>query len=150
MEGALCPYHCFWESLGWPNDHPVMFHYVSHKDDVLFSMVTVLCTKYCITVHLQCSLCVCASKMLHVTNSTPEIASASNPPAMSQPSNDCANWQPKVCTAYYGVLQPCIRDHLAEKLAGAQVEMESVPDNSVSCDQLISKISEAHLVHHLY
>jgi hypothetical protein len=27
--------------------------------------------------------------------------------------------------------------------------MESVPDDSVSCDQLISKISDAHLVQHL-
>jgi hypothetical protein len=35
------------------------------------------------------------------------------------------------------------------QLAGAQVEMESVPDDSVSCDQLISKISDAHLVQHL-
>ena len=43
------------------------------------------------------------------------------------------------------MLPPCIRGRLAERLAGAQVEMECVPDDSVSCEQ----ISDAHLVQHL-
>ena len=86
---------------------------------------------------------------LSVINSTPESANASNPPSPSQPSNVRANWQRKACTAYYGVLPPCIRGRMVGQLAGAQVEMESVPDDSVSCDQLVSKISDAHLVQHL-
>ena len=54
-----------------------------------------------------------------------------------------------VCTAYYGVLPPCIQGRLVERLAGAQVEMECVPYDSVSCEQMISKISDAHLVQQL-
>ena len=85
---------------------------------------------------------------LSATNDSPEIPSASDPPAWTQLSNDCANQQ-MVCMAHYGVLPPCIRGRLAELLAGAQVEMECVPDDSVSCEQMISKTSDAHLVQHL-
>jgi hypothetical protein len=86
---------------------------------------------------------------LSAANSSPEIASTSDSPAPSQLSNDRANRQSMVCTAYYGVLPPCIRGRLVERLAGAQVEMECVPYDSVSCEQMISKISDAHLVQHL-
>ena len=55
---------------------------------------------------------------LSAANSSPEIASTSDSPAPSQLSNDRANRQSMVCTAYYGVLPPCIRGRLVEQPAG--------------------------------
>ena len=51
--------------------------------------------------------------------------------------------------AYYGVLPPCISGRQVALLDGGQVEMEYLPDESISGQQMISEVSDAQLVQHL-
>ncbi len=54
-----------------------------------------------------------------------------------------------MCTAYYGVLPPCISGRVVTQLAGGQVEMECVPYNDVPHEQLVSATSDDQLVQRL-
>ena len=48
--------------------------------------------------------------------------------------------------AYYGVLPPCISGRQVALLDRGQVEMEYLPDESISGQQMISEVSDAQLV----
>ena len=56
---------------------------------------------------------------------------------------------PTVCTAYFGVLPPCIHGRVVEQLEGDQVEIECVPITGVPAEQLISATSNEALIRHL-
>ena len=56
---------------------------------------------------------------------------------------------PSLCTAYFGVLPPCIYGRVVARLEQDQVEMESVPTSGVPPKQLISATSNETLIQHL-
>jgi hypothetical protein len=89
---------------------------------------------------------------LQAPNSRPAASHASDPLAHavppSQSSCDGTTWQSEVCTAYNGVLPPCIRGRQVA-LLGAQVEMDCLPDDSIPPEQLVSEVSDVQLVQHL-
>ncbi len=70
---------------------------------------------------------------LQAPNSQPITTSVPGPLAHAFPpsplSCDGTSWQSEMCTAYYGVLPPCIRGRQAA-LLGAQIEMECLPDDA--------------------
>jgi hypothetical protein len=55
---------------------------------------------------------------------------------------------PSLCTAYFGVLPPCIYGRVVARLEQDQVEMESVPTSGVPPKQLISATSNETLIQH--
>ncbi|MFM9151106.1 MAG: RNA-directed DNA polymerase, partial [Candidatus Planktophila sp.] len=87
---------------------------------------------------------------LNRANTQSSTSSASAPlahdAAPSQSACDNAALQSGMSTAYYGVLPPCIRGRQVALLDGAQVEMECLPDESVSREQQVSEVSDVQLV----
>ena len=91
---------------------------------------------------------------MKVGNSQPTTTSATdllvNDAALCHLSYDGSTWQQQVCTSYILWSAPaCIRGRQVALLDGVQVEMECLPDDSVSREQLLSEISDAQLVQHL-
>lgn len=106
---------------------------------------------------LHCSLTVeeysSLTSWLNMTNNLPSMASASPPQAHvldpSQWSRDYTTRPSRLDMAYYGVLPPCISGRQVALLDGGQVEMEYLPDESISGQQMINEVSDAQLVQHL-
>ena len=56
--------------------------------------------------------------------------------------------QPMACTAYFGVMLPCIRGSVALQLVDGQVELEHIPDGDIP-EQLIQHTSDEELSRHM-
>ena len=56
--------------------------------------------------------------------------------------------QPMACTAYFGVMPPCIRGSVALPSVDGQVELEHLPDGDIP-EQLIQHTSDEELSRHL-
>jgi hypothetical protein len=86
---------------------------------------------------------------LDSASDVPTVEPAGEKNVQTSSPYQAAHTQPPVCTAYLGVLPPCILGRVVAKLEGDQVEMESVPAFDFPPEQLISATSNEALIWHL-